>query len=282
MIRIAAGAALVYAGLVEPRWLQHVRRTIRIPHLPPELDGFRCHLVADLHSTKFGGMERRIRGRLIEDPVDAVFALGDYVWLNSSPRHAIRVFEGLPSVMGVFAVLGNAEHKRRVNTCAIVSSLEEAGVRVLNNAAMSLARNGCRFTLAGTDDAYSGHANPGLLMEAVIAAEQRAGADRPFRILLTHAPQYLAMPDVGEFDVVFAGHTHGGQVRLPIIGGLLGHSAVEYRLSAGHFTPDRLRRILRTRTTPHLYVSRGVGTGFVRLRFFCRPEIATITLLKGG
>lgn len=268
--------ALAYSSLVEPRWLQHVRFDLALPGLPAALDGFKAHLVADLHSTKYAQIERMIHERLMAEPVDAIFALGDFIWLNSDIKYALKVFEGLPSRLGIFGILGNAEHKRRVPTGRIVERLNESGIRMLMNESVIIEHNDQPVQLIGVDDPYTGHAR---LKEAIQSVSPPAEHGvRPYRILLAHAPQMILDPGTQEIDLVFSGHTHGGQIRLPLVGALLGHSRWEYLLSAGLYRPEKLQKMLRAPKAPTLYVSRGIGTGFIHFRFLCRPEITTVTL----
>jgi uncharacterized protein len=265
--------AAIYGAFVEPRRIQRVRLKLRLPNLPPALDGFRAHIAADLHSTQFGAMEQRVRSILLADPVDAVFTLGDYVWRNSDPEYALKVFDGLPSRLGVFGILGNNEYKRRVDTQAVLEALR-GRIRMLVNESVMLEHDGAEFQLIGVNDPYEGRA---CLSEAIA---QCSPPGKPYRILLSHSPHIIEDPAVKDVDLVFAGHTHGGQVRLPLIGPLMGHNRLEYQLSAGLYTPAKLRRLYRLPNAPTLYVSRGLGTGLIHLRLFCRPEITTVTLRR--
>jgi len=268
----SAALILAYGSLIEPRWLKHVRLNLHLPNLPAKLDGFKVHVVTDLHSTRYGLIEQKIHRLLMAEPVDAVFTLGDYIWRNSNPKHAIKVFENLPSRLGVFGILGNNEHKRRVDTQSVLQALKDGGIQMLVNESVVLEHQGTPFQLIGVDDPYKGRAN---LAEAIA---QKVFVKKPYRILLSHSPQIATDASFPEVDLVFAGHTHGGQIRVPCVGPLLGHNRLEYQLSYGIYTPQKLARIFKYQTAPTLYVSKGIGTGFIHIRLFCRPEITTVTL----
>src|SRR5438309_1574924 len=119
------------------------------------------------------------------------------------------------------------------------------------------------LSLIGVDDPFSGYANLGASLRGM----QRT----PFAILLTHSPEIFMKADLIKFDLVLAGHTHGGQVRLPGIGALWLPAGSE-PFESGWFDGQYAR----------MYVTRGIGTGTLPVRLFCRPELALITLKRSG
>lgn len=261
---------LGYASLVEPALLFHRRFSIRLRGLPEGWDGARIHLVTDLHCNRWTSMESRI-ARILAEPADLLLFGGDIVNTNAAVGNVARLVQAANVTRGAFGVLGNAEHKRWVDTARAVPELEAAGVRMLGNEWLQLMRSGDALFLVGVDDPHTRRAD--------LSAALR---DCPsgFRLLLAHAPQVLRDPEVAEVDLVLCGHTHGGQVRVPGVGGLLAHSLFEWQWSEGHFYPDQVRRAMGYSRAPHVYVSRGVGTGFIHFRFLCPPEVQTITLRR--
>lgn len=262
---------LGYAALIEPAMLVHRRFSIRLHGLPAGWDGARIHLITDLHCNRWTSMESRI-ARILAEPADLLLFAGDTVNTNEAVAHIARMVQAASVSLGAFGVLGNAEHKRWVDTLRVVTHLEAMGVRMLGNEWLQLTRGGDALYLVGTDDPHTGRADLSRALHE---------CPRGFRLLLAHAPQVLRDPAVSEVDLVLCGHTHGGQVRVPGVGGLLAHSIFEWRWSEGHFFPDRVRRALGYPRAPHVYVSRGVGTGLIHFRFLCRPEVQTITLRRG-
>jgi len=261
---------LGYAALVEPAMLFHRRFSIRLRGLPGGWDGARIHLVTDLHCNRWTSMESRI-ARILGEQADLLLFAGDIVNTTRATGHIARLVQAANVSLGAFGVLGNAEHKRWVDTARVVLDLESAGVRMLGNEWLQITRSGDALALIGVDDPYSGRADL-----AAALGDCPSGC----RLLLAHAPQVLKDPAVSEVDLVLCGHTHGGQVRLPWLGGLLAHSLFEWRWAEGHFYPEQVRRVLGYRRAPHVYVSRGVGTGFIHFRCLCPPEVQTITLRK--
>jgi len=138
-----------------------------------------------------------------------------------------------------------------------------AGVALLVNEGGRIGRGLDTLSLIGVDDPFSGYANLGVSLRGM----QRT----PFAILLTHSPEIFMKADLIKFDLVLAGHTHGGQVRLPGIGALWLPAGSE-PFESGWFDGQYAR----------MYVTRGIGTSTLPVRLFCRPELALITLKRSG
>jgi predicted MPP superfamily phosphohydrolase len=262
-----AAAALAEGFLREPFQLDVERVSIASPWLPAGFDGVTIAQLSDLHLHRVSAaysmaidVIRRerphlvvITGDLVDRPDDATVCL-DYL-------RDVRIAAGVP----VVAVFGNWDHRafptrqsievwrRRLQT--------ETGIRVLVNENVGLRRGGDRMWLAGTDDPYFGHAD--------LDASLRGIPDDGCTVMLSHAPE-----DIEEIAVrpsvrlVLAGHTHGGQVRLPLVGALRVPSRYGTRFARGLFQVGGTL----------LYVNAGIGTSHVPVRFLCRPELTLITL----
>jgi len=106
--------------------------------------------------------------------------------------------------------------------------------------------------------------------------------DSLFKLLLMHTPDGISEAVVRGIDLTLSGHTHGGQVKLPIVGALFTHSLLGRRMSHGYYAGKRLYQIIGIRAgRSQLYVTRGLGISGLALRFLCRPEMTVITLRKG-
>jgi predicted MPP superfamily phosphohydrolase len=160
--------------------------------------------------------------------------------------------------------MGN--HDIGVGAEKVTAALRENGTVVLRNSFMPIERGGARFWLAGVDDPVSGEPDP----EKTIPAPIRNLAHEPV-VLLCHAPDYadtlLRLPSGQAASLVLSGHTHGGQVRLPLLGAMelppMGHKYVKGLFRLGNM---------------QLYVNRGIGTIGVPFRLNCPPEITVFTL----
>jgi predicted MPP superfamily phosphohydrolase len=202
---------------------------------------------------------------------DAVFITGDFVTYGILPaKLAIGSAWQCADLLNQlecphrYAVVGN--HDVLLSQAAVIAALSANGITVLDNAHLPIERDGARFWLAGVDDPVEGLPIP----ELAIPESIRNVSHEPI-VLLCHAPDYvddlLAIPAGRALSLVLSGHTHGGQIRLPMIPPLnlpqLGRKYIE-----GFFRFGNLQ----------LYVNRGLGTVGVPVRFNCPPEIALLTL----
>ena len=269
-----AGAGLaLYAGEIERHWIEIARRDVVIPGLPQAFDGFRVAQLSDIHLDEYTEpffLRDAVRHINRLNP-DAVFLTGDYVTHELLPKRfsigpAWQCADLLNQLQcrNRYAILGN--HDVIVGRKYVIEALTANAIAVLENSYLPIERDGCRFWLAGVDDPVAGDPDP----EAAIPASIRNLPHEPI-VLLCHAPDYvddlLRIPAGQALSLVLAGHTHGGQIRLPWIGPLalpeFGRKYVE-----GWFRLGNLQ----------LYVNRGLGTVGIPFRFHCPPEITLLTL----
>jgi hypothetical protein len=255
--RIALGAFCLasaglygYAGWIEPQWIEVTRHRVGTSALSRPITI--AHL-SDVHTRGLGRRERRTLASLERERPDAVVISGDTIsqW---GDRAMTRAFlSRLRAPLGVWAVRGNWEnwHPEPGER----AFYESAGVRLLVN---EVKRVSDRLWLAGLDDPWSGRAD----LEAALTGIE-PGAEV---ILLFHSPFYFDRV-AGRVPLALSGHTHGGQVRLPLWGPLWLPRGCG-RFLEGWYDADGSR----------MYVSRGIGTSVLDLRFLARPEIALITL----
>jgi len=249
------------------------RVTISLPRLPAEFDGTTVAVVSDIHAGP--GRARTARARRTVEIVKSLTP--DIIVLPGDTVHAVRDVDACLSALseltapyGIWASLGNHEHgfvwfSKYIGTAPELSVDEwrqvygGVGIGLLVNEARSIERNGARIWLLGVDDAYSGRDDLAATLDAV---ETDA-----FRLAITHSPDLLDDPRIGELDLVLAGHTHGGQVRIPGLGPLW---------APCRRPRDRSGGLIRANGTL-MYVTRGAGEG-TPLRLFCPREVTLITL----
>ena len=273
MVGVAVGAAVfIYARYVEPQWVAVRRLEFTLPRLAPEFDGYRIVHMSDIHMDRWMTPERLtgIVGLVNEQGPDLVAATGDFVTHSplSSTAHLapllVKPLSGLRAPDGVAAVLGNHDH--RAGAEVVRPHLREAGIVELTNKVRTLRRGSSELHLAGVDSAYMGKDRLGAVLDA-LPGEGAA-------VILAHEPGFaLASAATGRFDLQLSGHSHGGQVRFPLLGAPL------YPPYSRPY-PDGLYGVKGM----HAYTNRGLGTVFSRLRLNCRPEISVLTLRspKGG
>lgn len=266
----AAAGLLAYSGAFERHDLQITQRTIELKRLSPALDGLRIAQISDIHYGQYTepSFARHVVAEVNRLAPDIVLLTGDYVSTGPLP-HAFGARSSYPcaEILSTiqcperWCVLGN--HDVVVSEKIVTDALVTHGLPVLANAYVPYEREGARLWIGGVKDI--GESDPDLHLAAPHTLQT---ANEPV-ILMGHEPDYAnEVMKHGGVDLMLAGHTHGGQVRVPMIGALylppLGRKYIE-----GHF---HLRNDLQ------LYVNRGIGAVGVPFRFDCRPELTMITL----
>lgn len=248
LLLVAVGLATIlggYAYFLGPVWIEVTHHHVRAPGNPP----LKIAHLSDLHTRGLGRMEQRLLALLEEEKPDVIVITGDGVSADGTGSEVDKLYEKLAAPLGVYLVNGNWEHWRHVPQTGA------RNIRQLNNAN---ARIGHDLYLVGLDDSLAGR--PDL--------ESALGNVRPgaFLIALFHSPAFF--PEVsGRVHLALAGHTHGGQVRLPWIGPLW------LPPGSGDFVHGWYER-----GSSRLYVSRGLGNSVLPIRFLCRPELAILTV----
>ena len=255
---VGVGATVVADALgLEPRWLDITEHVVAVPSLPKALAGLTIVQTTDLHLTRPGALHRTLVQVMRSLRPSLLVFTGD---LTEDARHldACAAFmKQLAEPAGeALAVLGNWEHWGGIPLPLLRDCYKNAGFRLLGNENLRL---GSGLVVAATDDACSGRAMPEIAMHNLPAG--------PARLLMTHAPGWLATaPPSERFDLVLAGHTHGGQVR--VVGKSLVLPPGSGSFASGWYDTPLGR----------LYVSRGLGTSVVPVRLGCRPELAVFRL----
>lgn len=259
---LVGAGALGYARQVEPEWIETSQRTLRLPRLDPAFQGLRLVHISDIHMD--GWMDGRRLSAIVAQvnalQPDLVAITGDLVTRSHIDHHTelAQSLGELHATHGTAAVLGNHDYysgPRRVR-----QALKTAGVRELSNQTWTLHSGSASLHIAGTDCAYFGHARLPQVLEQL--PEEGAA------ILLAHEPDTADKSAAsGRFDLQLSGHSHGGQVVLPVVGALaLPRLARKYPF--GYYAVEGM----------HLLVNRGLGMVHIPVRFNARPEISVYTL----
>jgi predicted MPP superfamily phosphohydrolase len=266
LLGLLALALGVDAFFIEPARLVVNRQELRLPNWPAELSGVRVALISDLHvGSPHWGLSRLhdlVMRTNAEEP-DLILLAGDYlindIWFGEHVgADAIATELGqLRAPLGVFAVLGN--HDWWNNGPKVREAFEARGLTVLDDEVRRLHYRGKSLCLLGVRDET----------ERLRSAQQELELALPGMplIVLVHEPDLF--PSLDErATLTLAGHTHGGQVDLPLLGRRVVPSRFGARYAAGHIVEGGR----------HLFVTTGVGTSIVPVRFGVPPEIALLTL----
>ena len=268
---------LSYSYFIGPRLFVVVEETLTVPNWSPNLNGFRVVAISDIHAGSNYAPEERIR-YMVEQTnaqnADIVVLLGDYVSESKFDRNArskpygtdrtelrmpvatiADILGGLRAKHGVYAVIGN--HDEYHNAPKITAEFERVGIKVLENVVAVIEANGEKINIWGIEDLWKNRKVPVEVFEAI--------ADKTNIISLTHNPDSLLQsPD--RVSLMFAGHSHGGQLNWPIFGPIAVFN--DKRFMDGHAVVDG----------KHVYVTSGVGTSVIPFRFRVPPEIAVVTI----
>ena len=235
--------------------------TIRLKRLPKSLDGFRIVHLSDIHHSPLTNLEHIKRAIEISNELepDMFILTGDYV--SHEPEYIEPVAEvlgELKSQYGTFACLGNHDHWTDAEL--VTSAFTQAGIKVLINEGFQFSARGEKFWLCGVDDFMMGKTN--------LRAALKGSLPNEMKLLLSHNPAIFGRATYANVDLVLSGHTHGGQVKLR-----------EPRTSV--LFPNRQRRLssgLHRRQDTQIYITRGIGTVVLPVRYQCPPEISLLKL----
>jgi predicted MPP superfamily phosphohydrolase len=268
----AAGTAAAAYMIFEAQWVKCRQAVLSVPGLPPEWSGLSILHLSDVHAGLFRtndrSLEKVVRWAATLAP-DLVFLTGDVIGDPARSGTCLDMLARLRPVLGIFAVTGNHEYgigKGPLAHPRDTSALwEQTGITLLRDRCVALPpRGSSRVVLCGADYPSGGF---GLLDNAPEKAARSAdapgaGGDHDFPILLIHEPPAPGSPLAQLFPLAFAGHTHGGQLRLPGRDGLAPLNKERSRYLAGAYAWGESL----------LVVSRGIGTSFVPFRLLTRPE----------
>ena len=267
-LTVFAVSLLAWAFWLEPASLQVTEHRIEVPTWPSECDGLRIAVLADLHvGSPFNGLEnlRNIVASTMAAAPDLILLPGDFVIQGVlggqfvTPESAAEILATLRAPNGVFAVLGN--HDWWLDAARVEHSLVSVGIPVLEDRSVQIGHDECTLHLVGVSDFWEG---PHDLRKAFAEVPQAATS-----IVFTHNPDvFTQLPAAATLTI--AGHTHGGQVYIPLVGRPVVPSQFGARYAIGH-----VREFGRD-----LFVSPGIGTSIVAVRFLVPPEISIVSVYR--
>lgn len=268
----AAAALFGYASLVERTAISLTRLELKFSQLPRAFDGFTILQLSDMHVAHWWTIERRMEEivRNLDVDIDLLALAGDIAASSKGTRLVREFLDRVRPGRETYAIYGNSEHKGRFGQLRR-KDLNWDGLRLLTNEHVVIERGSEKIVVAGVDDPFTKHDD---LSKALEGAPGNA-----FKVLLAHTPDISGEAADAGVGLVLAGHTHGGQVRLPLVGAVYDHLHKYRSLVQGLFEGEKLSRILgRDAGEMRVYVSRGIGISNLPVRFLCPPEVVLITL----
>jgi hypothetical protein len=266
LLSAAAGAGTAfYSFAVERHWLDINEITLPLPRLGKAFEGYRIAHISDLHAETWfppAYFEQVITAVNQLEP-DMIVITGDFVHRDVTPvaESLAAGLRALRAADGVFGVLGNHDHWGDGE--AVRRAVVAGNVHDLNNTIHTLRRGGDTLHIGGVDSYLENKARLDLVLKAL--------PDEGAAILLAHEPDFAHVSSATErFDLQLSGHSHGGQVRLPLV----------TQAIIPKFADRYIDGLYQMTDTMLLYVNRGLGVSELPFRLNCRPEITLYTLCR--
>ncbi|QRN86810.1 metallophosphoesterase [Clostridia bacterium] len=241
------------------------------PEIPDDFDNFKIVHISDLHNTLFGEEQRNLLGKVEALNPDIIVITGDLIDRRRFDLDVAMYFiDGAMKIAPVYYVAGNHEAWSGRWT-EIAEHLTDAGVIIMNDLAGQISRGNSAIGIFGLSDSafftaeFEGRIKTWKIKECLNEWKDT----EQFSILLSHRPELFDLYVEGNMDLIFAGHAHGGQFRIPFVGGL-------YAPNQGFFPKYTSGRYLNKDST--MFVSRGLGNSLMPIRLNNRPEIVEVTL----
>jgi uncharacterized protein len=267
LIGLAGATLAYYATQVEPFRLRCRAETIWLPDLAPSLDGLTILHLSDFHTDARNARLMALLHDAVDEPADLAVVTGDFVHSPADIPAVAQILARIQAPLGTFAVLGNHDHQERGRqrpalARGIRRMLAQVGAVELANRGILVERNGGALWLAGVDDPHTGRDE--------LKAALEGKPDGVPTILLSHSPDISPLASEAGIALVMSGHTHGGQVRFPLLGAPVTRTRLTHPHAAGLWQVEQT----------WVNVSNGLGF-YQQLRFQSPPEVVRLTLRRG-
>ncbi len=256
--------------IVQNNWIQSEAIEVEVANLPQELDNFTIAHVSDVHLPRNASDIETIIQMVKEQEPDITVVTGDIIdrSANISTSDLHQLCAGLAEISPAFAVSGNHE-KERGDISEWRNILTENGIQVIDDTFEIIEIGTARIAVMGLGDFMP-------LTEEIFATPEIMESD--YRVLLAHRPElwdkYYSAPESIRPDLVFTGHAHGGQVRIPFVGGLIAPDQ--------GFFPDYTSGLYVAENGSKMVLSRGLGNSVIPVRINNRPHLPVVTITALG
>lgn len=248
--------------------------TVQSGKLPEAFEGFKIAHVSDLHNDEFGKDNEKLISLIENTDPDIIAITGDiFDCHHTDVNVAIEFAEKASLIAPCYYVAGNHEQRVPEAYSELLEAFDRIGITVLNNKSMTIERAGQSINILGVSDPgfetdYLFGDTEGVLRNHL---NDLVTDKESFNLLLSHRPELFHVYEDYDLDLVLTGHAHGGQFRLPFVGGLYAPNQWLFpEYDAGLYTKDNTNMI----------VSRGIGNSLFPVRIGNRPEVVLVTLAK--
>ncbi len=267
---IILGAFIIYDNFN----IETTEYIIETENVPESFDGFKIIHLSDLHNTQFGENNKNLLEIIYEENPDVVFITGDSIdRFNTDIDIPIKLIENILTTCDVYFIVGNHELSSDTDKyLKFIDTLTEMGVHVLQDNDAYIERNNEKIQIIGLNDADRYKITYGEnYKQGIIDSINKMDNKNYYSILLSHHPELFPEYSETDVDLVFSGHAHGGQFRLPFIGGIIApEQGLFPEYDAGVFTENDTTMV----------VSRGLGNSIIPVRITNSPEVVVVTLNK--
>ncbi|WP_100408119.1 metallophosphoesterase [Bacillus solitudinis] len=263
---------LIYFIHFQNNSIETTEYTFNSTKIPNSFEGYKIVQLSDLHSKSFGNNQSQLVKRVEKVNPDLIVFTGDLVDSKRyEEKNSLLLMERLVEIAPVYFVTGNHEWwSGKFDRLEV--KLNNIGVHVMRNSVEEIDKGGEKFQIIGIDDpakAKNAYSDQEIAEGTIKDIFQEVEKHETFNILLAHRPELFFLYSQFGFDLVFSGHAHGGQFRIPFIGGIVAPNQ-------GLFPEFYSAKFILDHTT--MIVSRGLGNSIIPIRLFNRPEIVVLTL----
>lgn len=239
------------------------------------LNNFKLVQISDFHNSNFGKDQKRLVKKIKKENPNIIVITGDFIdSRRPNLSLSIDLIKEIVKIAPVYYTNGNHEARIPIEYNQLKATMRKEGVIILENEIIDLDVKGTKIRVMGISDPRFVFENDTDTAVSVYMKETLKSLDEDqtlFRILLSHRPEHASLYFKQQIDLTLSGHAHGGQVRVPFIGGLLApHQGLFPKYTEGIHQQDRA----------HLIISRGLGQSIIPLRINNRRELVVITIEK--
>lgn len=240
------------------------------PKIPADFIGYKIVHISDLHNKVFGKDQSKLLSKIENLDPDIIVVTGDLIDRRRFDlEKAMSFIDGAIEIAPIYYVSGNHEAWSGKYP-EIKNTLVDSGVNILDDISMDVKKGNSTIKLFGLSDP-SFNSNPGSKEVDIVKLEELLkewSTEEDFKVLLSHRPELFYLYCENQVDLIFAGHAHGGQFRLPFLGAI-------FAPGQGFF-PELTAGSYREKNST-MFVSRGLGNSIIPIRVFNRPEIVSVT-----
>ncbi|HCS74500.1 MAG TPA: phosphoesterase [Clostridiales bacterium] len=259
-------------------WMLYTNLSVAFTHyaisfdsLPKSFEGFKIAHISDFHNAKFGNAAESIVDGIKEEKPDIIAITGDLIdSSNINVEVALNLVKGLVEIAPCYYVTGNHESWLDNGVYQILEDrLTEYGVVILRDSEVLLSKGDEKISLIGVDDPDYADSVGGMTETMSIDKINELSSEGLFSIMLSHRPEYYRVYETTDVNLILSGHAHGGQFRIPFVGGLVApNQGLLPEYDSGVYQEDEFAMV----------VSRGIGNSIIPVRFNNQPEVIIVEL----